>query len=113
MEHAEDSLCNPTAGLGICQAEFLQRVRGPDHRTAELGKWFNIILDNNQSQRHADLACSRLFSTQWFEQFIITYGHHDEWMVPRVKTGFVFNDEVERSRVPVEGLGELLAATGF
>ncbi|KAF8147140.1 hypothetical protein K438DRAFT_1780232 [Mycena galopus ATCC 62051] len=107
----EHSACNPGAGIGMEQEEFLERVRVQPHVTRGIERWLEPLLHGGSSIRAADTACGRLLCPQGFSEFVIFEDNAGSSIVPLHHEGH--EGMTSRSYIRVEELPELLFARGF
>lgn len=107
----EHSVCNPGAGIGMEQEEFLDRVRVQPRVTSRIERWLEPLLQGGSSIRAADTACSRLLRPQGFSEFVIFEDDAGSSIVPLHREDH--DGMMTRSYIRVEELPEVLFAHGF
>ncbi|KAF8205253.1 hypothetical protein K438DRAFT_2014717 [Mycena galopus ATCC 62051] len=108
MEH---SVCNPGAGIGMDQEEFLERVRVQPRITHQIKAWFDPLVHGGSSIRAADTACGRLLCPRGVSEFVIFENGDDASIFPL--RHLEQDGMTSRSCITIEELPQILFARGF
>ncbi|KAJ7827953.1 hypothetical protein B0H14DRAFT_2594908 [Mycena olivaceomarginata] len=106
LSYMEHSVCNPGAGIGMEQEEFLERVRFQPRFCFDVERWLDPLLLGDSSIRVVDTACGRLLRPEGFSVFIILDNGDSASILP-------FNHENDgdlttRTYIEAQDLPELL-----
>ncbi|KAF8146258.1 hypothetical protein K438DRAFT_1781132 [Mycena galopus ATCC 62051] len=107
----EHSVCNPGAGIGMGQDEFLDRVSFQPGITSRVESWLNPLLFGGSSIRAADAAYGRLLRPEGFAEFLVFEDDEKTSIIPLRQPDH--EGVTSRTYICVEDLARALFERGF
>ena len=112
MRKGKNALCNPGAGIGMTQDEFIRRAGPATHYTDLIESWFNDLLEDRTHRHKIDDAVSKVFAVQHFIYLFLINDGSSVTLLPHRPVGAGNHDTIRVYTTPAR-LAQNLAMCGY